>query len=657
MRTTKSILVIAGLLSSMSLFAQDPEDTIRVLNLEKMIVPRALEVVVIRMVPLSLRESDIELLNPDDAGELISKLPGTTVKSYGGLGGLKSVSVRGLGGEHTAVVVDGFRMVNTQTGQMNLGQIQADGVKSAEVANNVPSESLLPVSSVFSGNVINLSTFLGGYNWKKNLTAIARYGSFGRKEAYIRGHRQKDKTTFSAFAKYRDAVGNYPFEYLNGTTVIEGIRTNNDYADLNFGASARLNLKESNRLRFIYRGSMINQGLPGAVVFYNETADERMKTADHRLMMEYYFGSQKGNGRIYANGGVNQLDYSDPTYLNASGSLQERYLNTNITAGYLETYGTSKIKLKWGVEQAVDVLTGNRENLGQPVRSSTYLLGTVEKELYRYNFAADLGGQAFYDENKGVASTNFQFTPVARMKINWTNRLRFNAWYKRTFRMPTFNELYFGSIGNEGLLPERAHQADIGMNWLVKTSYNSRFSWQIDADAFYNAVQDKIVAIPAKNLFVWTIQNVGKAEIYGGTVGTRISMVRERWKLLLTGNYTWQRVLDVTPGSITFGDRIAYTPEHVGNLGGSIELKGFTFGVSNNAVSGRYALNENIPANYLPGFWTTDLTAGYKYTFQNGHKLSVQLNAKNIANTQYAFIRSYAMPGRHYLIALKYEIF
>ena len=74
----------------------------------------------------SLDSDDIQGLQANDAGDLIQKLTSTSIKSYGGLGGLKTVSSRGLGASHSAIVADGFSIQNTQNGQVNLGQIHAD---------------------------------------------------------------------------------------------------------------------------------------------------------------------------------------------------------------------------------------------------------------------------------------------------------------------------------------------------------------------------------------------------------------------------------------------------------------------------------------------------------------------------------------------------
>ena len=61
-----------------------------------------------------------------DAARLFS---GVQVKDYGGLGGMKTISVRSLGAQHTAVSYDGLILTDCQTGQMDLGKFSLDNVE------------------------------------------------------------------------------------------------------------------------------------------------------------------------------------------------------------------------------------------------------------------------------------------------------------------------------------------------------------------------------------------------------------------------------------------------------------------------------------------------------------------------------------------------
>jgi len=71
--------------------------------------------------------------------------------------------------------------------------------------------------------------------------------------------------------------------------------------------------------------------------------------------------------------------------------------------------------------------------------------------------------------------------------------VRFN---KNIFRVPTFNELYYQSLGNHNLRPENANQFNIGFTW-IETEIPFLPELECSVDGYSNHVTDKIVAIPA----------------------------------------------------------------------------------------------------------------------------------------------------------------
>jgi vitamin B12 transporter len=93
---------------------------------------------------------------------------------------------------------------------------------------------------------------------------------------------------------------------------------------------------------------------------------------------------------------------------------------------------------------------------------------------------------------------------------------------------------------------------------------------------------------------------------------------------------------------------------HTGNADLGLEFKKCGGQISNYFVSKRYSLNENNVANELSGFITTDLSVFYKFQFNKKQTLRLQFQVKNAFNSSYAYIRSFVMPGRNYLISINY---
>ena len=52
----------------------------------------------------TLSHADMERLGIHDMGDALKRFAGVQVKDYGGVGGMKTVNIRGLGAGHTGVV-------------------------------------------------------------------------------------------------------------------------------------------------------------------------------------------------------------------------------------------------------------------------------------------------------------------------------------------------------------------------------------------------------------------------------------------------------------------------------------------------------------------------------------------------------------------------
>jgi outer membrane cobalamin receptor len=224
--------------------------------------------------------------------------------------------------------------------------------------------------------------------------------------------------------------------------------------------------------------------------------------------------------------------------------------------------------------------------------------------------------------------------------------------YRNSMRVPSFNELYYNQIGNVNLLPEQANQFSVSFS--LQRS-NNKWKNAAKLSTYYNNILDKIVAVPTKNLFIWSMQNIGRVQIFGleGMYENTYHLKTDlSVSVLMTYNY--QSAIDVTSrASATYGDQIAYLPKHSGNIDLTFFYKknGCRIGVT--GMDKRYALNENIPSNQVDGFCLIDLSA-FRNVEIKSHTLKIHLACRNVLNNSYAYIRYYVMPGRNYQVSLSY---
>ena len=86
----------------------------------------------------------------------------------------------------------------------------------------------------------------------------------------------------------------------------------------------------------------------------------------------------------------------------------------------------------------------------------------------------------------------------------WTVR----AFHKRIFRAPTLNDLYYTLVEAQTSSRNTPHRWDIG------TDYRAH-GLHIALDFYHNRITDKIVAIPAKSQFRWSMVNFGLVKSLG----------------------------------------------------------------------------------------------------------------------------------------------
>ena len=181
--------------------------------------------------PLQVMDrSGIERLGIQDLSEAVKRFSGATVKDYGGIGGLKTVSVRSLGAQHTAVSYDGVTITDAQSGQVDISRFSLDNVEMISLSIGQSDDIFQTARMYASAGALSVKTRKPVFDGKPmNLQAKAKGGSFGLFNPMLR-YEQKISNRFSAslHADWLSAKGEYPFTLVNGDVVTEEKRKNSD---------------------------------------------------------------------------------------------------------------------------------------------------------------------------------------------------------------------------------------------------------------------------------------------------------------------------------------------------------------------------------------------------------------------------------------------
>lgn len=114
-----------------------------------------------------IKPEDIEQKGITDISDALRRFSGVNIKDYGGAGGMKTVSVRSLGANHTAISYDGIVLDNCQTGQIDLSSFTLDNIESISLIVGDNNDIFTPARNIASAASLNISTTHPDFGTKK----------------------------------------------------------------------------------------------------------------------------------------------------------------------------------------------------------------------------------------------------------------------------------------------------------------------------------------------------------------------------------------------------------------------------------------------------------------------------------------------------------
>ena len=616
-----------------------------------------------------LNSGKLEDLGATDVGEAMNFIPGIQLKNYGGVGGIKTVSYRSLGATHTAVNLNYNVLINNQIGTVNLSGLQTFGIYNVVFNSGQPKSSLAPASAFMPASSIRVLSKVGISDTATSLEVYQKVTSINDFESGLLAHfKLGEKAYVGVEGLTNYGSGRYKYQYNLTGSDQEFSRQNSEVFNykLTLGYGYKINKNSS------FFGTVDfydnQQNLPGAVILFNPSNDQSLANNDWRANLHYANFKGKNGLHLHAFAAQNKTLYEDPTFLNLEGFLNADYKMRTTGAGYMLSrkfkFHSNKLFL------GSDILFSDLESSqfeNNPARLNVNSVVGCNFWVKKLRIEANLSHQFIYDQARSADTLNTKtysrFSPYVSFSVLpfKDQKVRVRAFYKNAYRMPTFNDLYYNFIGNTNLLPENAHLSNLGISFETSDevsgeTFKEKSDFEINVDGFYNYVFNKIVAVPTKDLFNWSMQNIGETLIYGFDASATWTMRYNKWSAAVSTSHTFNNSIDKTdPNLASFDDQIPYIPLYSSSLSGLIAYRDYKLNANAFYNGGRYTLNENIPSNYLEGFIDINLGLQKKFKFKKYLGLNVNLKAMNILNKNYEVIRSFPMPGRYYQITLNFS--
>ncbi|MDR0801258.1 TonB-dependent receptor domain-containing protein, partial [Fluviicola sp.] len=289
---------------------------------------------------------------------------------------------------------------------------------------------------------------------------------------------------------------------------------------------------------------------------------------------------------------------------------------------------------------------------GNPYRNTSESLFGLEWRKFG-KILLQIGAQGIFEKRDTILKNQWNLLPALSWGFDFKGKNKISLVYRYTCRQPTFSELYYQQTGNAKLRTEKAHIVSVRHE--LSLPFRNGIS-QTMIQPFYSHIYDKILAIPTKNLFIWSIQNIGKSDAVGVEFTELIQKKIRNHTLGARINYTLQYTRDLSdPNSQTYRNILSYSPLNSGSMELDYSWKKISFFVLTSYMGERYALNQNIPSNLLNAYLLLDLGISYSQQLKN-NEFTLRFSLNNVTNKQYSYINYFVMPGIHFNIRLQYAI-
>jgi len=610
-----------------------------------------------------LSGAELEKLNSLSVADAVRFFSGVQLKDYGGIGGLKTINVRSMGTNHTAVFYDGVQLGNAQNGQVDLGKFSLDNIEEIELYNGQKSSIFQSAKGFASASSLYLTSkqpdFPAGRTQK--IRASVKGGSFGLINPSLLWQSKISKNVYSTLsAEYKNANGKYKFRSTNGVYDTTAVRKDGDIETMRLELGLNGVLPDSSKWKVKLYGYKDNQGLPGAVVNNVFAFSQRMWNKNFFAQSSYEKNVGKYSLLATAKYANDNQRYLNPDIVTVDG-LQEN--NFHLQEIYVSLANKFKITNYWDVVLSTDYqrndLNADLYRFSYPVRNTILTALATQFRFAKFDIQANLLSTLKYDKTQsGPADENRnELTPTVMLSWQPFNQkeFRLRSFYKSIFRMPTFNDLYYTNYGFTVLKPEYTKQYDLGFTYIKGYEGRILSQFSIQADAYYNKVKNKIVAVPGNSQARWSMQNLGLVEIKGIDVN-----IQSAWQLtdyinFTTGlTYTYQKAIDADKASASYKDLIPYTPIHSGSFLASAAYRNFSMNYSFIYTGERYNQSTNNVYNYVQPWYTHDL-ALHCNTKINSREIRLTAEINNLLNQDYEVITNFPMPGRYYRFGLTYN--
>jgi outer membrane cobalamin receptor len=559
---------------------------------------------------------EIQSYQSTDIADPLDKLSSVDMSQYGGPGANKTIRMRGSTAAQVLVMVDGIPINSPRDGEADIARIPMDNIERVEVMHG-PASSLYGAGAM--GGAVNIIT----KEPPKDKPKTELYSGFGTKHTY------NERLTHGA--RIRD------FSYLisGDYQSSNGFRPNSQFNAKDFNTKFEYQLNSCNKVKLNTSFYKSLFGSPGSTEFPDP--DDKQRNVKDLLSFSWEFKPDTDTAVSFsAYNSYDRLEF-----------MENDQVSSFFETPYQKDIHTTKV---WGedlqftrrfgsIYQAVagfNYVRNANDSTASAKHEYTVRAGYLENQFdFTQKLKVTLGARV-----DGYSNFGTQLDPSFSVLYRFNDKYNVHSTVSRSFRAPTFNDLYWPNtgwaVGNPNLKPEKGATAEIGFDARPWSFISSSLTY------YRSNYSDLINWMPDATGFVWSPQNIGSATIHGVEFSNTVYLPHN---FEFDLGHTYLRAMDNK--THTF---LIYQPRYKADMGFKYkDQNGLQAGVTFQFTGNRYHSSDNTMK--VKQYFVLSLNASKK--FKNG--LTYLFSIDNLTNRSYQVIRDYPMPGLAVTSGLKYE--
>ncbi len=546
--------------------------------------------------------------------KLLSRIPGISIRTYGGPAGISTLSMDGGSSSHTKVLVNGIDITSAQNGEADLSQLPLPFIESMSYIPFDISQS----SSGGSDGIIKLES--GDYR-----THIAvSSGSYGHQAFDLNLSKQFGGFRTSLQFGQRREDGNYPVFWNQK----ESLRQNNDL-DQRFAALRILGmLRPDLYWQFTAMESRQARGVAGLVW----SPDTRSYRNDQLQLIGSTLGWIHSRGSTHF-----KLDArnSHENYVNPSLGLDSDHQILSLKGSLSDKRSiTSNIMMLSELNVNRDFISSSDASEHRRISyhaSATPIFRLFKKikliPAFKFHFSPELYQKSLVDLQVQIP---LHLGPLASIA----------ASQGESYKYPSFNDLYWEPGGNPSLQPEETQVSTAQLKFDLRQLGDLMLQWQQKESS--NLIQ----WMPVHSY--WQPSNIQAS-------------TRESSKLIWQVNHpAWYLSAFAHLSLITTIDHstqksLRYAPEQTSAVGLTWSPAPVELNINYNYVADRIAMYDYPEDTILDATELWSLSIAYTIRIKTGH-LTLVISGDNLKDNYYETIRGYPEPGRSFKLTTTYTL-